>query len=174
MRLFAIFLFSLAFLAACNQPATVTFSMDYVSEVVVPSSTGVTLPFDMWTPEQETDSKAQFEVNDTRKDLVEQITLETCQLSIKYPSDQNFDFLNSIDLYLTAEGLDEILIASKKNIPENGSKTITLDPTGKDFKEYIKKDNFTLRVNTKTDKTVTREVGIEVYTDFSVKARLID
>lgn len=45
--------------------------MEFDETIVIPSSAGINLPFDILTPDLEINSELIFEINDTRKDLVE-------------------------------------------------------------------------------------------------------
>ena len=61
---------------ACDKLDELTkFDMEYSQRATIPSSAGIDLPFDVFTPEMETNSESTFEVNDTRKDLIEEIKL---------------------------------------------------------------------------------------------------
>lgn len=155
---------------SCNK--LTQFNMDYDSEVVIPSSTGINLPLNLTSPEVETNSSETFEVNDTRKDKIEQIILTDLELSILTPSGQDFSFLKSISLFLSADGLPEVEIASQQNI-ESTSAILVLETSGADLQEYIKKDEFTLRTNVTTDEILTSDYHINVHQVYFVDAKII-
>jgi hypothetical protein len=46
------------------------FDMEFNETTVIPSTIGINLPFNIFTPDIETNSESTFEVNDTRKDLI--------------------------------------------------------------------------------------------------------
>lgn len=149
------------------------FDMNYNESFTVPSTTGISLPVDIITPEIATSSESEFSVNDTRKDLIEKINLKTMSLTLTSPADGNLSFLNSITIYLSAEGLSEIKLAWNNNIPENTGTVINLETTDSDLKEYIKKDKFSLRVNTVTDKLITSDHQIKADMVFFVDAKIL-
>jgi len=93
--------------------------MEYSQRATIPSSTGINLPFDIFTPEMETNSESKFSVNDTRKDLIEEITLTELELVIISPDTADFSFLNSIEVYISADGLEEIQIASLSEVSQD-------------------------------------------------------
>ena len=72
------------------------FNIEYSQMVTIPSSTGIDFPFDVYTPETETNSESKFEVNDTRKDLIEEIKLTELELVITSPDNADFSFLNAM------------------------------------------------------------------------------
>tara|TARA_R110002074_G_scaffold104764_10_gene226330 strand:- start:15133 stop:15567 length:435 start_codon:yes stop_codon:yes gene_type:complete len=141
--------------------------------VSIPSSTGIDLPFDVFTPETETNSESKFEVNDTRKDLIEEIKLTELELVIISPDNADFSFLNAIEVFISAEGLDEIQIAFLDEVPENSGNRITLNTADIDLKEYIKKDEFSLRLNTVTDELISTDHELEVNSTFFVDAKIL-
>lgn len=149
------------------------FDMDFSSSIVVPSSSGLNLPFDLFTPDMETNSEAQFGVENTNKELIEEITLTEMKLTLTAPSDQRFDFLESLTIYINADGLSELEIASVTDIPETIGTELVLTPTGNDLKEYIKKDKFTIRAKTVTDKFIDEEVHITIDSKFHVDAKIL-
>ncbi len=162
------------FAAGCKKIDKLTqFDLEYNSTIIVAKSTGINLPFNVFTPDMETRSESQFAVNDTRKDLVEKILLTRLRLSLTSPNDSDLDFLKSIEIFIDADGLDERLIAWKNDIPMNVGKVIELDLGGTDLKEYIKKDEFNLRCNTVTRKVLTRDHELNVNSVFFFDAKVL-
>ena len=149
------------------------FEMDYNQTVVVPSSTLIDLGINLFTPETETNSESTFAINDTRKDKIEEIKLKEMTLNLTSPSGADFSFLESIRIYINAEGLGEKEVAWKSPVPETTAGTLTMDVSDSDFKEYIKKDEFSLRVNTVTDETLGSDHEIEVASVFFVDALVL-
>ena len=157
----------------CNVIDKLTqFDMVFNETAVIPSSTGINLPFNILTPDIETNSESTFAVNDTRKDLVEEIILKTLDLRITSPSNADFSFLKSINLYISAVGLNEVKIAWKDNIPSDAT-ILNLDVTGVDLKEYIKADKFSLRLNTETDELLASDYHIDIHSVFFVDAKIL-
>lgn len=175
MKKFSLHLLCLTLLlvSGCKKGNKLTqFKMDYNETIVVPSSTGISLPFDIVTPERETNAESTFQINDTRKDLIEEIKLTETKLKVTSPEGEDFSFLESISVYLAAEGLDEIRIAWNDNVPDDGATSLSLTVTDTDLKEYIKKDKFVLRCNTVTDEVLGTDYYIDVYTNFFVDAKI--
>ncbi|MBI1184367.1 hypothetical protein GC194_08855 [bacterium] len=149
------------------------FTIDYSSSFVVPSNSGLSLPLDFYTPETETNSEQEFAVNNTRKDLLEKVNVKSIKLKITSPDGQTFGFLNDVYIYLKADGLDEVLVAQRENIPSDVGSTLDLNVMDQDLQEYIKKDKFTLRAKTITDKVTNRDVAIQINTQFFVDAKVL-
>lgn len=149
------------------------FNIEFNTTFSIPPSTLIDVPLDIITPETTTNSQTEFENNDTRSDLVESIKLRELRLDLVTPTSGNFDFLNEIEIYISAEGLSELLIASKFDIQEDGLRTIVLDVENIELKEYIKKDSYQLRTRARTDKTINEEHEINVFTNFRVDAEIL-
>lgn len=158
---------------SCDLDQYTQFDMDFYSSVTVPASSGINLPFNLFTPDVTTNSEATFGSNNTNKDLLEEVKLTKMTMNITSPNDQRFDFLKEIHIYIDADGLSEVEIAFKENIPETIGTTLELDVNGNDIQEYLKKDKFKLRVETVTDEFVSDDVQIEVYSKFNVNALIL-
>lgn len=170
MRIVYLLLISSLFFG-CKKKLT-QFYIDYTSTTVISSSVPVNTFFNIYTPEKETNSSTEFEVNDTRKDLIKEIFLEDLTIEITSPDDQDFDFLKSIEVFISSENLIEQKVAFKENIPNNTQK-IECELLDVDLQGYIKEDNFTIRIRTITDQILTQDVELEIYTNFFVDAELI-
>jgi len=149
------------------------FYMEYNSTVVYPSTSGINLPFNVFSPSVSSNAEATFEVNDTRKDLIEEIILTKMELRVDSPNGGDFGFLESIEVYINAEDLNELRIAWYDNVPDSQGNTLEIFTSGDDIKEYIKKDNFTLRLKTVTDETIASDYEINVYSQLFVDAKVL-
>ena len=172
-KLLAVFVLFIVFSGCSVVDELTKFDIDYNSKVTVPASSGVELPIVMQTPDVETSSESEFESNNTRKDLIEEIQLKRMRLTITSPSGEDFSFLKSIEIYIKADGVDEILIASLSPVPADAGSQIDLETSGADLKEYIKKDSFTLRVKTATDEVIDNDIDIAILSVFAVDASIL-
>ncbi len=159
-------------LASCDLNEYTQFDMEFTTSVTVPASSGITLPFDLFTPKTTTNATTTFGNNDTNKELIQEIILTKMTMDITAPGDRDFDFLEEIRIFINADGLSELEIASKTSVPADVD-MITLEVNANDIKEYIKADKFQLRVKTITDEVLNSDVEIEVYTKFAVDAEVL-
>jgi hypothetical protein len=162
--------------SSCNKLDKLTqFDLDYQTSVTIKSATiiNINTPFNFYTPEVTTNSESELEVNDSRKDLVEQIKVKELKMKITAPEGQTFDFLKSIKIYINAEGLDEKMIAWKTDLADDGATTITLETADDNLKDYILKDSFQLRTETVTDQVLTQDTDIEIDVVFWVDAKIL-
>lgn len=174
MKKYFLYLIALSFcFSGCKTIDKLTqFNMEFNEEVTLPSSMGIGLPFDILTPEVPTNSEYAFSENDTRKDLIEEIILTELVLTIKSPDDSDFSFLKSIEVFINADGLEEQKIAWANDVPDNQGASIKLETSGTNLEEYIKKDQFKLKVSTVTDEAFTPDHVVNVYSKFFVDAKI--
>ena len=164
----------IVFFSACQKIDSLTqFNMDYTDIVVIPSAIGVNIPLSILSPETTTNAEAEFAVNDTRKDLIEQIKLTQLQLILESPSTEDFSFLNEISIYIAADSIAEQLIAWSIPVPNDANQLIELNLTDVDLQEYIKADQFRLRFYTKTDELLLMDHQIRWNCQFFVDAEIL-
>ena len=165
----------LALITACKKLDKLTqFEMTYKTQTTIKASVPINVPFDIITPPITTNSSKEFENNDTRSDLVEEIYLTSMTLSVVSPENGSLNFLKDIEIFISADGLPEKKIAWKYNIPENIGSTMELETANnEDLKEYIKKDKYSLRTKVTTDKILTQDYTIEITSKFWVNAKIL-
>lgn len=175
MRTYFIALITLViFQSSCKKLDKLTqFDMDYNEPLTIPSSSPLNLPFNIITPDVKSNSESTFAVNDTRKDLIKEIKLTILKISITSPENGNFNFLKSVSIFLNADGLPETKIAYKENIENNSEKLIQLSVVDTDLQEFIKKDNFTIKLSTVTDELIATDYKVNVYCLFHVNAKIL-
>lgn len=165
---------SIVLLTGCKKIDELTqFYMEYNEEVVIPASTGVNLPFNILTPSIESNSESTFASNDTNKELIEEIVLTKLQLTLTSPTNGDFSFLESISVYIKADGIDEVRIAWDDNVSSTVGNFLDLETSTANLEEFIKKDNYTLRVNAVTDQLLSQDHHINVYSKFFVDAEIL-
>ncbi len=149
-------------------PYDTSFNIEASVDVPLPAGQTLSIP----TPPISTNSETQFEVNKTAKNLIEEIKLKKLSLTISAPEDGNFDFINSIDLYINAEGMDETKIASATDIPK-GSKEINLTVNDVDLTPYITGNEISFKATTVTGEIVTQNIDIDLHSVFHVDAKIL-
>jgi hypothetical protein len=173
-KILSIFSISLILFSCSKQFEGLTnFKISYSNEAVIQSSTGINLPFNIATPPTETNSEQKFKNENTTKDFIKEIFIESIKVQITDPNSADFSFLEEITIYINADGLEEKSIAWKNPVAGNGSKTLILDVSGDDLQEYIKKDAFTFRINAITDEIITQDYTLKISTECKVSAKLI-
>jgi hypothetical protein len=159
---------------SCDQIDKLTqFKLDYTTEATIPGTAGLNIPIVLSTPDRTTNSEQEFAVNDTRKDLIEEIYLDEVTLTLKSPTGEDFSFLNDITIYINADGLPEKELATKDPVPTSTGNTLTLDVSRVDAQEYIKKAAFSLRVEATVDEVIQQDHTFDIYTKFFVDAKIL-
>ena len=73
------------------------------------------------------------------------VSMKSLGLQIPAPQGQNFDFLDSVQLYISAPSQPEVLVAYDYNIPK-GQNTITIVTTNQNLKNYFLQDTMYFRM----------------------------
>lgn len=174
MKTLIYFLFFSIFFSSCSKMDSLTkFHLKITESTSIPAMLNINLPFEIYTPNIETNIVKELEVRNSHKDRVESIHLSILELTITNPYNGTFDFLKSIEIVLTADGMSDILIAHKENIKDNIGSKITLDVEDVELKNYILKDFVKIKIKVVTDKITTQKYDVELFTDFFVDAKIL-
>ena len=173
-KLFYLAVFAALLFTSCEEVDKWTkFELDYDTNLTIPSVISIGIPLDVTTPGIETNSESRFSLNATTKDLIEAINLTQMNLNLTAPEGGDFGFLQTVRLYIAADGQPELLVAWKENIPSNAGTELAMDVTTADLKEYVKLDHFTIRLQTTTDELITQNHDVNIYMKFLVDAKIL-
>lgn len=89
--------------------------------------------------------KEELEKNNTSLDLLDELTLRSAKVSIS-DSTLNFNSIEKIELYISADGSPEVLIASKNPVLDNLNNIELTVNSSENLANYIKATTFTYRV----------------------------
>jgi hypothetical protein len=137
---------SIVFMGGCVKKLT-TFGFDYstkgrVSTNAFPTPGTHTLGETKMTSDLDSFVKAQG----TSLDMLDELKIKSAIVTIEEPSGGNFDNCQNVDLWISADGSPEILIASKNPIPK-GVSTVSLDLNStENLANYLKAKEFTYRI----------------------------
>jgi hypothetical protein len=165
-----ILLLFIVLLSSCGRLGT--FNVDHSVDVVIPSQFGVNLPFNVNSPEIETNAEATFESEGTSTKRISSIQLSELKFSLVSPANADFDFLNEIEIFIKAPGMTEMRVAYKQNIPETGLKSFFCDIDEVNLKDYISQENFSLRVRTVTDQVIFQDIQVRIDQKYKVRAKI--
>lgn len=150
------------------------FEFDIVQEVTIPSVIGIQSPFNIPTYDVNTNIDHQLEINDKRKDKIEHIYLTELTSEIISPSSQTFNFLKSITIKISAEGLDQIKIAEATDLKNENLQTLEIPVIeNHDIAEYIKKPQIDINADITTDETIFQDVKINIIPHFFVDVKVL-
>lgn len=135
--------------------ADINVDIPYETELSVPAVDGnpetqlpVSLPLSFPATGVETNSKENLSKYGTATNLVTTVYLKSLSLQIKSPAGKTFNFLDNVQVYISAEGLPEQLVAYQYNIPKGRSVLDLATNTDVNLKEYYLKDIIYLRMIT--------------------------
>ncbi|HXA02123.1 MAG TPA: hypothetical protein VNW99_09050 [Cytophagaceae bacterium] len=169
MRKLLILLLIIVSLAGCKKIHLTTFNITNSTEFVIPAAT----PVGLFSLPVQTSSQNSFKSQGTDASHLKEVSLDKLSLTITNPTNQNFNFLDKIHIYISASGQAEQEIAYLDPIPHNGSVTINLNTTGIALVEYIKQDIYTLRISTSTNQVLTQNITIKADMTFKIKPKFL-
>lgn len=144
------------------------FDIDYTSNVSVPAAQIIIgVPVDFESPDFETGVADRFASEKTTRELVDEIVLTKFNITAL---SGNLDYIKSISVYIKAEGLSDVLIATKSNIPA-GSTSIAADMTGANIKEHVFKDKVRFRATITTNPGITQDQTLKMDQTVRVKGK---
>jgi hypothetical protein len=146
-----------------------TFSVDNQTTFKIESSFPLGTATSIFAPDVTTNSSATFENNNTKADLVKDVTLTSLKLTITEPSNQSFSFLKSVTLYISTDANDEIELAFLKDI-NSASNIIELIPNKVKLDKYIKASSYKIRTEAVLKETLTQDISIKADMKFKVTA----
>ncbi len=149
-----------------------TFTISNEDSITIPASSPLNLPIDFLTPNNTTNSSEAFSSNNTDANHVKNIYLKSLVLTITNPSNQNFNFLKSINIYISTDSSNEILLASLNTIPQNVN-SIALIPTSAALDTYVKASSYNLRTQITTDQNLSQDVTVKADSKFQVTAKVL-
>ncbi|WP_299705770.1 hypothetical protein [uncultured Pontibacter sp.] len=146
-----------------------TFYIDQEETIRIESSFPIGVVMPLSPIPVKTNSSETFKNNQTRAELVKDVSLNRLTLTIAEPNDENFDFLRSIEIYLSNEKGEETKIAYLDEVPK-GVNSIELQSTNAKLDNYIKGETYTVRTRASIGKPITRDVAIKAAMRFKVTA----
>jgi hypothetical protein len=171
--LYSAFLSLLICSASCKKvDDLLTFTISNEDSLTIPATSPLNLPFSFLTPNNTTNSSEAFTNNNTDANHVKNIYLKSLQLTITSPANQNFNFLQSVNIYISTNSSNEILLASLSTVPQNVT-TIALVPTQAALDTYVKASSYNLRTEVTTDQNLSQDVNIVADSRFQVTAKVL-
>lgn len=154
------------------------FDIPLSQTITIPAIIPIDLPFDIPTPDIMLDIETTYdlddsgyELNNTNKNLVEEVLLKELELTVIEPVGEDFSLLKSIEIYISAEGESEEKVAWLNSFPE--SNNTLLETSKANLKRFVLKDKINLRVKTVTDEINTRAYDIKIDAVFMVNAKIL-
>jgi hypothetical protein len=149
----------MAFFTGCTKIvnlANINIDIPYTTQATVPlipgDTVGTPLPAGMVlnfpTKDVQSNSKQVLTQYNTSTSKIVSVDLKSLSIAILSPPSQNFDFLDTVQLYISAASLPERLIAYRYNVPK-GLTTLVLNTADSvSLKGYFLADTMHFRVRT--------------------------
>lgn len=167
-----LFLLALAVTGCEKKPIYVDFETESSFKLVIPANSLLSTPLSPLNFAETSNAEGEYASNDTRKDLLESVTIKSFLLEVETPVGEDLSMLNTIQFFINADGLVEALFAEKDPVP-SGVAEVLLDVPTLNLAPYMKSDAFTLRTRVVTDEARTQDVTINALVKYNVRAEVI-
>jgi len=157
------------FCFGCKKVAELlTFEISDSQDIKIPASSVINVPFISPVPVT-MNSQQSFQNNKTSANLVKDVRLTKLTLTISDPATENFNFLQSIKIYIGTNDSDKVLLASQDNVP-TGVSTIELVSSNTQLDKYIKASSYTLYTEVALRSSVAEQITVRADSKFRVTA----
>jgi len=149
------------------------FTIDYTQEFTIPAGVPANVSTSIYSPYFPTNSSAYFGQNGTNADLIQSCKLKEMKGVVIAPPGGDFNFIESIHLFLFSVHQPETEIAYKDNVPAHTTDTLFFDTRDVELVNYIKEDSVGLKVQIVTNSATTQEIRTGIYLQFLVNAKIL-
>jgi hypothetical protein len=151
------------------------FTIPYNNDFSVPPTpaSASNYAIDITSSEVNIDLNNQLKKNNTNESLLESVKMDEFKLTITSPAGKNFNLLSSIQVFMQAQGLQEIEVGNKYNIDPNIGSELKLDMTGAELKNHLLKDIISFRIAGVTADSIAENIDIKVDFKVFVDARIL-
>ena len=172
MRKLLLTLVFLGTLASCTKllDSLTTFRFTRNATFFMPSAATLGVPINVNSTEVLTSHENEFSNNNTSIEKVDYIKVVAMNLQIISPTTGIFNFLKSIKLNISADGLPDKVIAEKMDIQDEGLKKLDIDVSADDLKPYLTGEKYKLKIEAITDEVLLSDYDIKTEATFEVKA----
>lgn len=137
-------------LLSCNNVEDTEFAIPYSEELELPATFGIEYPVSTELISISTESDDRFLENETTASLLNSARISTAQITISGSTGDDFEFVDQITIFLSADGLDEIEVASIDGA-DVGDVLLQADLKVIDVKEYLKLPTIQFRLEYTSD-----------------------
>tara|TARA_B110000046_G_scaffold103764_1_gene111290 strand:+ start:95 stop:613 length:519 start_codon:yes stop_codon:yes gene_type:complete len=171
MKKILIFLPFLIFVASCNTDEDTEFTIAYSEVFELPATFGIEYPTSTDLISVETESEDRFEENLTTSDLLNTARLSNMQISMTGPTGTDLEFVDQVNIFISANGLSEIKVAS---IDGAGTNDVLLQAELEviDVKEYLKLPTVLFRVEYSSDAFSNQDRECVLNVRFTINATM--
>lgn len=145
-----------------------TFEISNSENIKIPATSLLSVPVISPVPVT-VNSQESFENNNTRANLVKDVSLKKLTLTITDPATETFNFLRNIKIFIGTGDEDKILLASLDNVPM-GVASIELISSNARLDNYIKASSYTLYTEVSLRSSVSKELTVRADSKFKVTA----
>ncbi len=116
-----------------------------------------------------TNYQSYLDQYNTSSSKVTSVKMTKLSMRVTVPQSQNFDFIDSVSVFVYANDLNNILAAKKMPFPK-GSRFVEFDVIDQDLKQYFLRDSLFVRVHGHLNSLPGAGTKLDLSTTFNLKA----
>lgn len=148
----------------------IKFDINYSESFTIPASIGVDFPVEISTPPINSDLAGNSSANNTNTDLIEEVKLKSLQATITTPPGSSFSFLQSVEIFISTNTLDPVLVASVTDIPNDIGDVLTFQVTDVNIKPYLMEETYILTARVVKDEATSEDYAVKMDAVFTAYA----
>ena len=166
-------LFALAGLS-CEEASKLTqFDMDVNENITIPAMPTALPEGYPFTFTFRPDMEAELASRGLSPDVLEEILLKSLVLKVTSPAGADFGFVKSVDMYVSAEGMDKVRFAYTGNVADDAGATLSLTTANVDLKNYFLQEKVKIEVDIATDEATTSPHTVNIAATFLVDVKVL-
>ncbi len=171
MKKHFLLLLLIPFFAGCDMLGELTkIDLPLSQSLTIPKATPANVETIITTPAIETGIESVLASYNVTTDLIQAVSFKEMKLT---STTGNMTFLKNLEIWISAEGLDDKKIAWVTDVPETTGTSIDLTVSTDDLQTYILKDKFTLKFKTTTDKVLDADQNITMDMKFTIDLKVL-
>ena len=171
MKKHFLLLLLIPFFAGCDMLSELTkIDLPLSQSITIPQATPKNVETVITTPDVETGIESILASYNVTTDLIQSVSFKEMKLT---STTGDMTFLKNLEIWISAEGLDDKKIAWVTDVPETTGTSITLTVSNDDLQTFILKDKFKLKFKTTTDKDLTANQDITIDMKFTIDLKVL-
>lgn len=157
-------------LATFDKDVPYSYALEFPNNTGIPASTPIPGGFPL-SYNFAYETKAQQYIKDfhTSRDNVIHVKLKNLTMQLIQPTGANFNFTDSIKLYVTGTGLPDLLVAYRIPMPINET-NVEMNVVDANIKEYFLQDSLHVRLNATINATPPAGARVNLNTNCTLRA----
>lgn len=161
--------------ASCTKIKKLTnFYADFSANITIDPSQSDNSTNNTWIYNVPDDSKGLYQQNNSNYASTQAIEINSFKISIEDPLNSSLDIIESVEVYLRSEDMEQKRIAWFDKIPKSGLNNINLDISRDDLRDYMIDKEYVLHISITTNSSFNTVCVLKLDYEFFVSTNITD